>query len=172
MAIAALSALRANAQLYYCVKAGTELTPSTSISLVYVSGNKCYVTKKTASEISSKLYSDRYYWRSWMSQKLSDANDPYIYYLYDSSLSTTSFTVYKSEWRGQAQANFTPNMWGGSMNWTKGSLIGFYYRAISKDGKTIIGWRQRKNSEEVLDKSYYEIVSPDELNKDPHDFLK
>ena len=167
LAVTALSALKANAQLYYCVKAGTELTPSTEIMLVYVSGNQCLVAADKASLISSKLYSDRYYWRSLMSQKLSDTKEPYVY---DSSLSTTSYKVYKSKWRGNPQMIWDPGAF--SARWTNGSLMGFHYRAISNDGKTIISWRQRENSQEVLDKIYYEIVSPDELNKNPHDFLK
>lgn len=150
--------LESNAQLYYYVSAGSELMPSTEISLLYVSGGNCYCTVMKASEISSKLFTDKSYWKSWMSQKLSEANDPYVY---DASLTTTSYTVYKRKWYS------TDGYW----SFSRGSVIGNYYRAISRDGKTIIGWRQRKDSEEVLNKKYYEVIDPEELNKNPHDFL-
>lgn len=153
-----------NAQLYYFVESGTNVSSNTKVMMVYVSGIKCYSTSKKASEISSKLYSDSSYWEDWMSERLSKADEPFEY---DSSLSTSSYEVYSSPWRGEGQ-------WVSDFSWekTKGSRIGDYYRGISSDGKTCIVWKQRKNSNEVLNKTYYESIDPDILNQDPHDFLR
>lgn len=142
--------------------------------MVYVSGTRCYSTSKTASEISSKLHSDSSYWEDWMYSKLQKADEPYEY---DSSLSTSSYEVYKSPWRGQGDFVMTGygdpyGAYGPSFGVTKGSRIGDYYRGISADGQTCITWRQRKNSNEVKDRTYWERVDPDKLNKDPHDFLR
>lgn len=163
-----------NAQLYYFVKSGTDVTSSTKIMMVYVSGTRCYTTSKTASEISAKLNSDSSYWEDWMSNKLSKADEPYEY---DSSLSTSSYEVYKSPWRGQGDFVMTGygdpyGTYGPSFGVRKGSRIGYYYRGISSDGKTCITWRQRKNSNEVKNKTYWERVDPETLNRDPHDFLR
>lgn len=162
------------AQLYYFVKSGTDVSSSTRIMMVYVSGTRCYCTAKTASEISAKLHSDSSYWEGWMYNKLQKADEPYEY---DSSLTTNSYKVYKSPWRGQGDIVMTGygdpyGAYGPSFGVTKGSRIGDYYRAISSDGQTCITWRQRKNSDEVKDRSYWERVNPDALNKDPHDFLR
>lgn len=163
-----------NAQLYYFVKSGSDISSNTKIMMVYVSGLKCYSTSKTASEISSKLHSDSSYWEDWMSEKLNKASEPFEY---DSSLTTSSYEVYKSPWRGQGSIEMIGygdpyGAYGPSFGVTKGSRIGDYYRAISADGQTCITWRQKKNSDEVKDKSYWERVDPDTLNKDPHDFLR
>ncbi len=162
------------AQLYYFVKSGTEVSSSTKIMMVYVSGSRCYSASKTASEISSKLHSDSSYWEDWMYNKLQKASEPYEY---DSSLSTSSYEVYKSPWRGQGDIVMTGygdpyGAYGPSFGVTKGSRIGDYYRGISSDGQTCITWRQRKNSDEVKDRTYWERIDPDVLNKDPHDFLR
>jgi|GEM_PF-5894579 len=163
-----MSTMSCYAQLYYFVKAGTELSSSTSVMLIYISGGKMYTTSKSASEISSKLNSNSSYWRNWMSEKLRNDDEPYEY---DSQLTTSKYTVYKSTWRGDPQANFTPGWGGGSWSWSKGSLIGSYYRALSSDASTLITWRQRKNSDVVDNKVYWEVVDVSILNKDPHDFL-
>lgn len=163
-----------SAQLYYYVKSGKEVTSSTKIMMVYVSGSKLYSTSKTASEISSKLHSNSSYWEDWMYEKLRKANEPFEY---DSSLSTRSYEVYKSPWRGQGQMVMTGygdpyGAYGPSFAMTQGSRMGDYYKGISSDGSTCITWRQRKNSDEVKDKTYWERVDPDMLNQDPHDFLR
>lgn len=163
-----------NAQLYYFVKSGTDVSSKTKIMMVYVSGSLCYSTSKTASEISSKLHSDSSYWEDWMYKRLQKADEPFEY---DSSLSTGSYEVYKSPWRGQGDLVMTGygdpyGAYGPSFGVTKGSRIGDYYRGISSDGQTCITWRQRKNSDEVIDRTYWERVDSDVLNQDPHDFLR
>lgn len=174
MILATGSVLGMNAQLYYFVKSGSNLSSSTRIMMVYVSGSRCYSASKTASEISAKLHSDSGYWENWMYGNLQKADEPFEY---DSSLSTSSYEVYKSPWRGQGDIVMTGygdpyGAYGPSFGVTKGSRIGDYYRAISSDGKTCITWRQRKNSDEVKDRTYWECVNPDVLNQDPHDFLR
>lgn len=164
-----IGSLSSKAELYYCVNAGSELSSSTPVMMVYIRGGKGYVISRKASEISAKLYSNSNYWNSYMSQKLSEYSDPYVY---DSSLSTSSYTVYRSEWRGASQPTYSPGWGGGTWGVAKGSLLGYHYKAISKDGETIISWKQRKGSEEILNKEYYEVIRPTELNKDPHDFLQ
>lgn len=163
-----------NAQLYFFVKSGTDVTSSTKITMVYVSGTRCYCAGKTASEISSKLHSNPSYWEDWMYEKLQNDDEPYEY---DSSLSTSSYDVYKSPWRGQGNLVMTGygdpyGAYGPSFGVTNGSRIGDYYHAISSDGQTRITWRQRENSDEVLDRTYWERLDPNILNKDPHDFLR
>lgn len=163
-----------NAQLYYFVESGKEVTSSTTIMMVYVRGSKMYSASKTASEISSKLHSNSSYWEDWMRKKLRKDDEPYEY---DSSLSTSSYNVYKSPWRGQGQIVMTGygspyGTYGPSFGMTKGSRFGDYYRGISSDGSTCITWRQSKDSDEVKGKTYWERVNPDILNQDPHDFLR
>lgn len=103
-----------------------------------------------------------------MSEQLAKCDEPYIY---NSQLTTTKYKVYESTWRGDPQANFTPGWGGGSWSWSKGSLIGSWYRALSSDNSTLITWRQKKNSDVVENKVYWERIEESTLNKDPHDFL-
>lgn len=163
-----------SAQLYYFVKSGTNVQSNTKIMMVYVRGTKCYVTSKTASEISAKLHSNSSYWEDWMDKKLNKNSEPYEY---DSSLSTSSYEVYKSPWRGQGDIVMSSygdpyGAYGLSFATTKGPRIGNYYKGISSDGQTCVSWRQKKNSNEVQNKTYYERIDADVLNRDPHDFLR
>lgn len=104
-----------------------------------------------------------------MSEQLSKADEPYEY---DSNLTTGKYNVYKSTWRGEPKANFSPGWGGGSWSWSKGSLIGNYYMALSSDKTTLISWRQRLNSDEVDNKIYWERIDASTLDQDPHDFLR
>lgn len=167
-----LGAMASYAETYYYIRAGKELSSSSSVSMMYISGSKGYCISKKASEISSQMYSNRYYWDNYLSEKLLKASEPYKY---DPHLSTGSYKVYKSPWRGQGGPIMVSGPYGYEVysgEWGPGPLIGYYYRAISSDGKTIISWKQRKGSDEVLDKIYYEVIDPSSLNKDPHDFLR
>lgn len=158
------------AQLYYFVKSGTEVTSNTTIMLVYVSGSRLYYSAtKRASEISSKLHSNSSYWEDYMYKLLQDDDEPYKY---DSSLSTSSYDVYKSPWRGMGNMAMTSGAYGPRFSYVKGSQIGDRYLGISSDGRTCITWRERKDSDEVLERTYWERIDTDILNKDPHDFLR
>lgn len=84
--------MQANAQLYYFVKSGTEVSESSTITMVYIRGLKCCVRTKKAREITSKLHSDSFYWEEWMKKQLAEQDEPYTY---DSSLTTSSYKVYK-----------------------------------------------------------------------------
>lgn len=157
------------AQLYYFVKSGTEVTSNTTIKLVYVSGTRLYSDTKTASEISSKLHSNSSYWEDWMYKLLQKYDE---HYKYDSSLSTSSYDVYKCPWRGMGNMAMTSTPYGPRFSYVKGSRIGDLYHGISSDGRTCITWKQRKDSDEVLERTYWERIDTDILNKDPHDFLR
>lgn len=108
-----------------------------------------------------------------MYKQLQKEDEPFEY---DSSLTTGSYKVYKSPWRGQG--DFVSYEYGPygcvvpTIGVTKGSLIGNYYIGISTDRQTLVTWRQRKNSDEVKDRTYYERVNPDVLKRDPYDFLR
>ena len=158
------------AQLYYFVKSGTEVTSDTRILLVYVSGTRLYSSEANkASEISAKLHSNSSYWEDWMYKILQKYDE---HYKYDSSLSTSSYDVYKCPWRGMGNMALTNGVYGPRLSYFKGSQIGDLYYGISSDGRTCIKWKQRKDSDEVLERTYWERIDTDILNKDPHDFLR
>ncbi len=160
------SALSSSAQLYYFVKAGTELTSSTKINLVYISGSNCCWASMSASQISSKLYSDSSYWDRKMADQLSSDDEPFEY---DSSMSTSKYTVYKAPRRGDSQATWS---FGSGFGWTKGTRYGDNYLGLSSDEQTLVFWYQSSNSNEVKGKKYYERIDPSVLNIDQHDFLR
>jgi len=154
------SAFAMNAQLYYFVKSGSDVSSNTKISMFYIEGSRCITFAQSASKVSAELNRDSRYWENTLSRMLNKQREPFEY---DSSLSTSSYDVYKSPIRSR----------GNVMTWENdGSITSYAFRALSSDGRTLITWRQKKGSNEVVDKTYYERIDSDILNQDPHDFLR
>lgn len=153
-----------NAQMYYFMKSGSDLSSKTSIKMVYINGLEGYMETKSASVISGKLYSDPTYWEDYM-EKAMKKKSKTILYKYDSSLSTASYDVYRKNMHGADQVVFPGST-------IIGSIIGYYYLGIGSDGKTIVTWEERKNTNNVINKTYWEIIDVNTLNQNPHDFLR
>lgn len=151
-----------NAQLYYFIQAGEEIKPGKKITLFYTSGSSAFRYFEYPSKISAKLYSDSSYWDNWMDSMLEKKRKSKNCYEYDSSLSTGSYRVYR-----QPSLSERPGYY-----YTELVTTGYDYFAISNDGSTAITWYQRKNSDEVERRTYWERVDSDVLNQDPHDFLR
>lgn len=151
------SVLPSFAQLYYFKPENATLNNSTNVYIVYINGSDLGCTQKKYSEIIGKNASDSSYWITTLKKQMESGS---ALWRYDSELSTSSFTVYKSV-KGNSSGSWgdpNPNI--------------YYYRAISSDGNTLIVWRQRKGSEEVIDRRNYVRISDSTMNADPHDFLK
>jgi hypothetical protein len=77
-------------------------------------------------------------------------------YVYLSSLSTNKMDVFRHEW---IKSNNVPGLWAGQST----THLGYSYAAISKDGKSIIKWNEEDNSNEVVDKREYIVVTLDDV---------
>lgn len=159
-------ALGVKAEMLYLVKSGKEITPSVSIKMVYISGDKLLTLTKKANEISSKLYSNPSYWEDKMYNMIQKNYDNK--YMYDPNMSTSKYEVYKTKRRGPNTVEFTSY----GYHEFPGSVIGYNYLGVATDGKTCVIWYQLNSPNDVRGTEYYEVVDPDILNKDPHDFLK
>ncbi len=160
-----------NAQIYgsseyYYVPAGVNLTDNTQIYVVYFNGHRLVSTEKSRSFVVNKLSESSSYWLREMKRILENPSNGSKY---NSSLSTSAREVYENEWYGSQTSSYDP--YSGSWTWNQ-PVLGKYFKAFSKDKSSMIMWRERKNSSTVQNKTYYKLVSKDELTPaSNHDFL-
>lgn len=167
-----LSAFSISAQVYGCyyfIKSGTYLSETTDVTIVYFSGRECAYETKTAAEVSEKLSSNSSYWENYLKKECSRRRNDDAVIKYDSSLSTSKYTVYKGESYGPQQYVQTGQF---SYGWIQPKDGGHYFVAISKDKQSLILWRESAGSTIPSDKRYYERVNERRLKVDLHDFLK
>lgn len=170
--VAVFIAQIANAQSQFFIKSTDELTPSTSVTIVYVDGLKLVENPWLAREVSGKLSNDSYYWDSVMRKRCSTSNEVYTY---DSSLSTSKYEVYKKEYRDYRRAQqyqYYDSYGRLQFGFRPGPITAYYFVALSSDGKSMIKWMQPVNSDEVRNKVYYDRVDESDLAIDSHDFLR
>lgn len=166
-----LGTLNSIAQVYGCyyfIPSGTELTGSTEVKIVYFSGNTMAYTNKSASTVSSKLSSNSSYWKNNLRNELSRRQSDDSSIKYNSSVSTSSYDVYRGDTFGPQRFVQTGQF---SYDWVQSKDGGHFFYAISKDKKTLIYWNEPKGTLEVRDKCYYNRIDESTLNVDSHDFL-
>lgn len=166
-----LGALNLEAQVYGCyyfIPSGTELTGSTKIKIVYFSGNTMAYTDEYASTVSSKLSSNPSYWANTLKKELSRRRSENSIITYNSSVSTSSYDVYRGETFGsQRYVQTGPFSYG----WVQSKDGGHFFYAISKDKNTLIYWNEPAGSSDVRNKGYYDRIDEGMLKVDAHDFL-
>lgn len=151
--------------VFYYVPAGQSISDNTSIYIVFFSGRRICSSEVKRSTVIYKLSQDPHYYVDEARQSLEKGGGG----KYNSSLSTSSRVVYENDWYGSPQNAGTP-----SDPWRiHQPLLGTYYRAFSKDKSSMIEWRERKNSGEVENKTYYKLVDLKEIlpKAANHDFL-
>ena len=133
-----------NAQIYYYLENGKNLSEYQYITIAYFEGEYLQCNKRTKHEIVAKNSVNSNYYGELSSEQVRK----YKVWEYDASLSNSKYDVYVKYDDG----------------------VG-YYRAFSKDKKTLISWRERPGSNNVVGKTYYQRISSQLLNEDPHNFL-
>ena len=153
--------------VYYYIPTGQSITNSTSVYVIYFDGRRCFAHEERRSTIVNKLNEDSRYYINYAKRTLENPDNGINY---NASMSTSSRVVYQSEWYGSASFNYDP--FSGSGNWNQ-PVLGYYYKAFSKDKSSMIGWRERKNSGSVESKTYYKQVDVKDLlpKAANHDFL-
>lgn len=150
--------------VYYYVPAGENITQSTGVKIAYFDGRLAWFSDDKCSVILNQLNSNSSYYLNEAKKDLRNPDEDFrVYrrYRYDSSISTSTKTVYKYEdtyWTGVA--------YGGR------NTRGYWYYAVSDDKETLIYWYEN-TSNEVRDKKYYTRVDVKDLAPKPanRDFL-
>lgn len=153
-----------HSEVCFYIGAGESLTENTTIFMYSFDGQEIKWINKTKSEITTKLKESPDYWDDWVPNHGISAE-------YDSDLSTYSREVYTSTWKGQMTYYSNPsNIMDYGFYYP---TIGTMYRAFSKDLSSFIFWKQRTDSETIVDKKHYKRIDKSELmpNENLYDFL-
>lgn len=142
------------AQVLFCIHAGQNIDRDTEIYYVYKDGRNLYfdgiyyaasnfVTRVRSNGMTNFENHVKYEYRD---------SSPYVY---SSSLSTNKMDVFSREWRiVTVQGDWTVR---------RDRHVGNSFVALSKDKKSIIKWNEEDNSNEVVDKKEYIVVTLDDV---------
>lgn len=159
-----IKAQLSGSEVYYYVPAGSSISNSTTVYMVYFDylNDRFVLTSSSRSTVISKLESNSDY---WYDKLMTYMEKPTNGFKYDSSLSTSQRVVYKKAWYGSTQ--FVPHTFNPMNPYDAGHfetpVIGTYYNAFSYDKESMITWQERKNSSEIINKSYYKRVDLKDL---------
>lgn len=160
-----------HAQIYhrgvcYYIPAGEDLTSSTNVYVVKFTGNRVVLLSASKSTICSNIQENRYYYDEKLRKTAENTNNGFKY---KSSFSTTSKEVYYDTWTSWPP-RYVPDMWGGQNVY---DVLGYHYRAFSKDLKEMIIWRETKSGN-IEGKKYYIRISEEDLKPQAvnRDFLE
>lgn len=143
--------------VYYYVPAGVNITDGTEIYMFYFDGTDLGCLSRSRKNIIKYLEEDSEHWCDELKRQLEKRTST-SEKKYDSSVSTSSRTVYKGAWLGPMSTYGVGTNWG-----TYYPRIGDTYYAFSNDKESLIIWRERKNSSDVVDKKYYKRVDVKDL---------
>lgn len=153
---------------YYFIKAGTELTESSKVTIVLFSGNELGYLTESAAVVSSKLSQNSSYWEDALRREISRRKSDKSQIQYDPGLSTSKYSVYKGDTFGQQRYVQTgPFSW----EWVQNKDGGHHFYALSSDKNELIKWYESKGSNIPKDKVYYERVNENTFKVGSHDFL-
>lgn len=152
-----------NSAIHYYIKAGESLTSSSEIQIFQFDGYDMKYAADRLVVVQRNLESDPAYYED----KFLNLTP---HYHYNSSVSTSKYEVYEGDWVGAMEYVQTGMF---SYNWVQ-PKIGSNFVGFSNDLTTIVWWRQKKDSNSIIDKTYYKEISVDKLKPQPanYDFLE
>ena len=147
-------------EVYFYIEAGQELKSSTKIQIIKCDGDILKIASESMSKVSEKLAKSEDFYNEYF---LNNGTK----WKYNSSMSTSSKEVYQSSWTSGPNLVQTGQF---SCDWVY-TKIGMYYRAISTNKESMISWREKDNSSDILDKTYWKRIErkdlkPKSVNRD------